>query len=583
MNKSMKKILILVLALIFLPSLFFLRLESGGINFASPLGIPLQLSGTSGEVRGFSLHTGIDIKTRGRNGFPVKATAQGSVARIISGKNGYGNAIFLEQGGIESVYGHLYSFEDEKRGIYSIVEMLKILYNQDFIDFRFANSPLNFKQGDVIAYSGESGAGISHLHYEVRTATGFLNPLKYLKIRDTEPPVFDWLFVCSEKHGTTIDEKKIKIEKRWGKYYPAQSEIECATPGKLFFKVSCFDMVNARNSVAVSRLELLEDSGRVFDINFNEIDKTDLEYGQYIYDISKSTIDGFAAYSYFLCRHNGNKFSGIKSANDGYFSPENKKRSISIIISDYAGNSSRVDFTLLCKKAAGEPDGILVNGSKNFTLSDTSGRLSVSISPGSVKGEMLMKAMELGTEKLKEITHASISNGCDIISLYAVYPFDTVYARPVSISIKYPRKDKSDDHKKTSIYQFFEGKKPKLIKSAYNSRSKRFESASRINGYFALLRDDAPPEIIIPPTHEFIEDAGIFRRLRLYIIDRLSEVNTDSIECFIDGQAMPCEYDRDRKWVETTIPNPAAGTIHHIMVKCSDNAGNVAVFRNLVQ
>ena len=40
-------------------------------NFGSPLTIPLVLAGTFGELRPNHFHSGIDIKTKGKEGFPL--------------------------------------------------------------------------------------------------------------------------------------------------------------------------------------------------------------------------------------------------------------------------------------------------------------------------------------------------------------------------------------------------------------------------------------------------------------------------------------------------------------------------------
>ncbi len=50
--------------------------------FKDPLDIPLILSGTFGELRSNHFHAGLDIKTQGRQGLEVKASAKGFISRI---------------------------------------------------------------------------------------------------------------------------------------------------------------------------------------------------------------------------------------------------------------------------------------------------------------------------------------------------------------------------------------------------------------------------------------------------------------------------------------------------------------------
>ena len=50
--------------------------------FQNPLDIPLELSGTFGELRSNHFHAGLDIKTQGKVGFKVFAVADGYISRI---------------------------------------------------------------------------------------------------------------------------------------------------------------------------------------------------------------------------------------------------------------------------------------------------------------------------------------------------------------------------------------------------------------------------------------------------------------------------------------------------------------------
>ena len=64
------------------------------LELLSPLDITLILSGNFGEFRGSHFHTGIDIKTQGKEGFPVLAAADGKVERIKVSPWGYGNTLY---------------------------------------------------------------------------------------------------------------------------------------------------------------------------------------------------------------------------------------------------------------------------------------------------------------------------------------------------------------------------------------------------------------------------------------------------------------------------------------------------------
>ena len=80
---------------------------AGQDTLHAPLSIPLQFSGNFGEIRTGHFHTGMDIRTEGREGIPVLAAQDGAISRIKVSDRGYGLALYLDGGGLTTVYGHL--------------------------------------------------------------------------------------------------------------------------------------------------------------------------------------------------------------------------------------------------------------------------------------------------------------------------------------------------------------------------------------------------------------------------------------------------------------------------------------------
>lgn len=100
----------LLLSLFWLPQLFCLRKKES--TFRSPLDVPLYLSGTFAELRTDHFHSGIDIRTNGREGLPVYAIADGFVSRVAVAPGGFGKALYVDHpaSGHTSVYAHLQRF-----------------------------------------------------------------------------------------------------------------------------------------------------------------------------------------------------------------------------------------------------------------------------------------------------------------------------------------------------------------------------------------------------------------------------------------------------------------------------------------
>ena len=166
MHKKPAKIFTLLLCLLFTSTISAQTTpENQTLELIAPLDIPLILSGNFGEFRGSHFHMGIDIKTQGREGFPVLAAAAGEVMRIKVSPWGYGNALYLEHAdGSSTVYAHLQSFAPEIQSWVTSRQYSGRTFSYDSlpsISFKFA-------AGDTIGWSGNSGgSGGPHLQFEV--------------------------------------------------------------------------------------------------------------------------------------------------------------------------------------------------------------------------------------------------------------------------------------------------------------------------------------------------------------------------------------------------------------------------------
>ena len=79
--------------------------------FNSPLDINLILSGSFAELRNNHFHSGLDIKTQGKEGLKTYASASGYVSRIKISRYGYGKALYIKHpNGYTTVYAHLKKF-----------------------------------------------------------------------------------------------------------------------------------------------------------------------------------------------------------------------------------------------------------------------------------------------------------------------------------------------------------------------------------------------------------------------------------------------------------------------------------------
>jgi len=214
--------------------------------FISPVKIPLALSGNFGELRSDHFHSGIDIKTQGVTGKEIVATSAGYVYRISISPGGFGRALYLRHpSGYSTVYAHLERF---------IPEIEEYITQQQYEKKSFTitvfppQEKFVFQQGDLIAYSGNSGSsGGPHLHYEIRKSNSEnpVNPLHFdFGVSDNIKPVIEKLAIYPVNRHTLINgqnkARKINVAGGNGNYHvPSGNEITIS--GLAGFGIKSFD------------------------------------------------------------------------------------------------------------------------------------------------------------------------------------------------------------------------------------------------------------------------------------------------------------------------------------------------------
>ncbi|MGQ0722452.1 MAG: hypothetical protein ACT4PE_12900 [Candidatus Eiseniibacteriota bacterium] len=123
---------------------------------------------TSGfcEFRPGHFHSGIDISTGGRVGFSCFAAADGDIVRARVSCRGYGRALYLRLADGRTVtYAHLSAFSG---ALADTILARQLAQGSAYLDLEFPPGAFPVERGDVIARTGQSGAGVPHLHVEVR-------------------------------------------------------------------------------------------------------------------------------------------------------------------------------------------------------------------------------------------------------------------------------------------------------------------------------------------------------------------------------------------------------------------------------
>jgi hypothetical protein len=252
--------------------------------FISPVKIPLLLSANFGELRPDHYHSGIDIKTQGAIGKEVIASADGYISRITVSPAGFGRALYVRHpSGFTTVYGHLDKFIPE---IEEYVKEQQYEKKSFLITLYPPKDKFSFKQGSLIAYSGNSGSsGGPHLHYEIRRSDSEMpvNPLHFeFGTGDNIEPVIEKLVIFPINSHSEINNqrnvKKINVAGGHGNYYiPAENEIRIS--GIAGFGIKSFDLLNdSYNKCAVYSIELEIDSAKLFRYSMDSFSFTESRY-----------------------------------------------------------------------------------------------------------------------------------------------------------------------------------------------------------------------------------------------------------------------------------------------------------------
>ena len=172
-----------------------------------PMNLPPVLVASFGEYRPDHLHPGIDLSTSGATGLPVFAVAQGEIYRLKVEWRGYGRAIYLKHAdGVVSVYAHLERFEEAKLGLETRVAQAQRTTRSRYPGDIYLDPPVQVSRGQQIAFSGESGAGLPHLHFEIRK--GEQRPADPSSVLPGLPPAPaarpEALILLAEKAGTLV-------------------------------------------------------------------------------------------------------------------------------------------------------------------------------------------------------------------------------------------------------------------------------------------------------------------------------------------------------------------------------------------
>lgn len=382
--------------------LFFLFIFCNGSLWAQeyvwPTNASKSLTSSFAEYRSGHFHAGIDIKTWGKEGYKVFATRAGYIWKVRISPFGYGKVIYqiLDSGEI-AVYGHLQKFSPELEIIMKNEQKRRQHYSVTKV---FNPNDLLVKKGQLIAYTGRTGIGYPHLHFELRKDENTpINPLdKKFKIKDTISPrplelAFIPLNLGSQVNGFPTPQI-FKLKRMNNKSYRVQKPIQIW--GIIGLGIDAFDQANGvNNKFSIYRITLYLDDLAIFQSNYQSFtyDKTSqinldrnywfiANYGKRFYNLyiePENTLNFYAPFSqengiiYTAgytkqlqkeVKHYSSLFPDVlESSNtpnldqhylqfqkNSYTMINSGNHHCRIVLEDYFNNQTTIEFTLLAKR-----------------------------------------------------------------------------------------------------------------------------------------------------------------------------------------------------------------------------------------
>ena len=330
--------------------------------FRSPLDIQLVLSGTFAELRSNHFHSGLDMKTNGKQGLKVYTAAVGYVSRIKISRYGYGKALYITHpNGYTSVYAHLQKFSPK---IEAFVKSKQYENEQFEIELFPDPNALRIETDELVAFSGNTGGSSGpHLHFEIRDKNSRpLNPMLFgFDIKDTTPPELYHLYaypLSDDSHIEGLHEKKkMRLIKQPNGNYKAEP---IAAYGTIGFGIVANDRQDfASNKNGLSKIETFFNGKKSIEVDFKRFSFDETKHINRFIDYAHYRTKKQRIQKLFIEKNNPLSLFSYQEENGTLRISDSTNSAYTIKIRDFKNNKTTVQIPIT---------GIFQDGSKNDSI-----------------------------------------------------------------------------------------------------------------------------------------------------------------------------------------------------------------------
>lgn len=534
--------------------------------FIYPVDARIGLAANFGELRSNHYHMGLDCRTNQVENRPVKAAADGYIARVSVAPFGFGQAIYINHpNGLTTLYGHLNKFYPELEK-YVIKKQYELESWQVSLDIPANLFPV--KKGQFIAYSGNTGGSQGpHVHFEIRDSKTdkVLNPLLFgFPIPDNVPPTLLRLYMYDRCKSTYSQSPQlIGIKKVNGKYTTTQNVISVHTD-KISFGISANDKQSgSSNPNGIYEAVIYMDE---FPLSGFQLDSISYDETRYLNaHIDYKTRAAGGPYIEHLSRLPGYPEGVYKDMNgDGVIElNDDRVHQIKIVVKDPNGNASHLEFKI--KKGLIVETGLQKDSSSYFQRKEfhpgfvnifESDNMQLYLSPQALYDSVAFTHSEKtsATPQIFSAVHSVLSG---LVPVNDNFTIKLKTNKPVDENLV----------DKMLIKRTWKGKS-EVVKA--KNEGEWYSAKFRSFGNFELIADDE-----LPVIGGFANNANLSHSRSIVFTPRDNNDEIKNFRAELDGNWLRFTNDKGRSFIYHFDEKCPPGK-HELKITVEDEAGNVA-------